>query len=226
MIQHVRLSVASVAQCAAEVLQTDLQWLSESEHGRLALITASTRRSQFLAVRWLLRRALSLYTGKSDSFWALGATAAGAPVLLSHPDIHLSLSHSADWAACAVSDAAVGVDIEAPERLRDTRRLASAVYSEAELRSAEGLGPISAEQQFYRIWTLKEAWLKSHGEVLDLARLPAVHTCAAPEGEANARVWQSAGANLALVADPKAVLHSDGWADAAVSYWHVGSAAH
>ena len=36
----------------------------------------------------------------------------GKPVLQDHPHLHFSLSHSGEWAVCALSDTPVGVDVE------------------------------------------------------------------------------------------------------------------
>ncbi len=43
---------------------------------------------------------------------ALTQTEGGKPVLQHHPELHVSLSHSGHWAACALSDQPVGVDVE------------------------------------------------------------------------------------------------------------------
>lgn len=223
MIQQVRWCLASVAQCAAEAASTDLQWLSEHEQSRLVGITAPRRRKQFLAGHWLMRRALAAFTGVEGGFWPLGASAAGAPLVVSKPALHLALSHSADWVVCAVSDAAVGVDIEAPQRGRDFACLAPMVYSEIEMQEAVGLNAFDAARQFYRVWTLKEAWFKLRGEALSMDRLPGLHTCAALEGVGNARVWHSAEVTLALVAAPDACWFGDGLANHSPSWWQVDS---
>ncbi|WP_176954940.1 4'-phosphopantetheinyl transferase superfamily protein [Rhodoferax sp. OV413] len=218
------MCVAPVAQCAAEAEQTDLQWLSAHEAHRVAHISAPLRRSQFLAGHWLARQALSAFAGAAaPQLWALAANAAGAPTVLGHPHLHLSLSHSADWVVCAVSDAPIGVDIEAPARARDWARLAPTVFSTAELKSAEGLDAADALQYFYRVWTLKEAWFKSRGEGLALERLAALHTQAMPIGQGNARVWQAEGVTLALIASADAQVVGEGWMATAPSWWQVGA---
>ena len=224
MIQQIRVCVASVAQCAAEVAQTDLQWLSAHEAHRLAQISAPLRRRQFLAGHWLARQALSAFArAAAPQLWGLSANAAGAPAVLGHPHLHLSLSHSADWVVCAVSDAPIGVDIEAPARARDWARMAATVFSEVELKDVGGLDPADKLQQFYRIWTLKEAWFKSQGEALALEQLAALHTQAMPAGQGNARVWQPEGVTLALVASAAAQIVGGGWIAASPSWWQVAA---
>ena len=224
MNRPIRLLMAEVADCAAEAEQTDAGWLSRAETERLQRIRAPARRSQFLAGHWLARQALASFSGAGpQQHWAVTANAAGAPLVSCHPHLFLSLSHSANWVVCAVSDAPIGIDIEAPAKPRDWRRLAPTVFSPAELDSAQDLAPTDAEQQFYRIWTLKEAWFKSRGEGLALQQLPALHTQPMPAEQGNAQVWQSEGVTLALVAAPGARVRGDGLPAAAPSYWQVGS---
>ncbi|MDO5141510.1 MAG: 4'-phosphopantetheinyl transferase superfamily protein [Eubacteriales bacterium] len=90
----------------------------------------------------------------------------GKPYLVSEPGIHFSLSHSSDWAVCAVSDHPVGVDIErcAPGR----RDVATRFFHREEVRYLNTLLPSARDDAFYKLWTLKESFVKSTGRGLDL----------------------------------------------------------
>lgn len=104
-------------------------------------------------------------------------TPAGKPYLPSHPDFHYNFSDSGDYLVLAVSPKhEIGVDLQ---KLTPVR---AGVISMAErffhpedlalLRNAK-----DAEEQlklFFRIWTIKEAYLKCTGEGLSggLNRLP------------------------------------------------------
>lgn len=182
---------------------------------------APVRRNQFVAGHWLLRQLVQAFT-QGGAVWHGDANPAGAPVLPSCPGLHLSMTHSADWVACAVSNAPVGVDLEAPVRARDVHGLAALAFSALEIQAAACLGPADAIAHFYRTWTLKEAWLKSRGEMLDIARLASIHTQAVAPGQANARVWQSPGLTLALVAAAGADAVCTGLPEGAPTCWQVG----
>jgi 4'-phosphopantetheinyl transferase len=219
---RVGLRLASVAQCVAQANGAGLPCWSPQEHARLSAMLAPARRQQFVAGHWLLRQLVQAFT-QGGAVWQGETNPAGAPVLPSCPGVHLSIAHSADWVACAVSDAPVGVDVEAPVRARDVRGLAALAFSAPETQAAARLGAADASAHFYRTWTLKEAWLKSRGEMLDIARLPSIHTQAALPAQANARVWQSPGLTLALVAAAGADSVCAGLPDAAPTCWQVGA---
>jgi phosphopantetheine--protein transferase-like protein len=63
--------------------------------------------------------------------------------------------------------AALGVDVE-HERGRPIRimRLARRFFTPAELERLGGLSGEARTRHFYRLWTLKEAWVKAHGLAL------------------------------------------------------------
>ena len=70
-------------------------------------------------------------------------------------EISFSLSHSGKYAVCAIADHPVGVDIE---EIKDNRPdIARRFFNPKELKY------ISDAESFYRIWTLKEGYLKAVG---------------------------------------------------------------
>ena len=81
--------------------------------------------------------------------------------------ISLSLSHSKNALAVALSHEAVGVDIEHIHTPR-ARGIAERVMSEEELSAYHALPEEERTQRFIEIWTAKEALFKSQGEPLFL----------------------------------------------------------
>ena len=80
--------------------------------------------------------------------------------------MHFNLSHSGSYAVCAVSDAPVGVDIEV-RRKNTNLKVAKRFFSQAENDYIDSFETLeSREDAFYRIWTLKEAFVKATGEGL------------------------------------------------------------
>lgn len=74
---------------------------------------------------------------------------------------HLSISHSGDYAVCAVSEYVIGVDIE---RIGDPiRGLAGTIFTDVENERIFGLDDTLVENECYRMWTLKESYLKALG---------------------------------------------------------------
>ncbi|HWA44263.1 MAG TPA: 4'-phosphopantetheinyl transferase superfamily protein [Hypericibacter adhaerens] len=105
-------------------------------------------------------------TGKLRAMPTVGAAAA-----------EVSLSHSKDMVACAVSHGgAIGIDIEA-HRPRAYDAIARYGFGPGEQAQVARHGPAA----FYRIWTLREAMGKATGEGLALAADGRDHIDAQPE---------------------------------------------
>lgn len=84
----------------------------------------------------------------------------GKPALRGYPDIHFNLSHSGDKAMCIIGSRPCGCDIE---RKRDIDlKLSERFFAPSEdeyIRNSE-----EPENSFFRIWTLKESFIKATGE--------------------------------------------------------------
>lgn len=175
--------------------------LSANEQIRLASLTHPRRRRQFLAGRMLSRQLLvGAYGGKAAD-WVITADAGSKPVIAGRADIHLSISHSADYVICAIASRPVGVDIECLAARRSTDELMQIVCNPLEQASLAELSPQDQAQQFLELWTLKEAWLKRSGAALDVRRMRALHWVAAQAADAQAASWffQEAGIAVSLV---------------------------
>lgn len=131
----------------------------------------SARRQRALACRfdpdkmrivcagWLLQKALE-QAGIPAEQQRFSETEYGKPYLPEHPDIHFSLSHSGAWAACAVADHPIGLDVELPRcRLDVARRF----FHPEELEGMDALDRMEQADQLNRLWTGKEAFLKMLG---------------------------------------------------------------
>ena len=83
----------------------------------------------------------------------------GKPYLQGLP-VQFSLSHSGEFVLCAISEAAVGCDIQ---QIKSTDlRLARRYFTPEEIKLTE-----SAPALFYRLWVLKESFGKAQGSGLN-----------------------------------------------------------
>lgn len=162
----VAVSLASVAAICAAWPDVPASWLSASEQRRCETISAPRRRQQFLAGRWFLRQCLAQWHGGEATDYALSASDDGPALLMAAPfdlsarPLHVSLSHSADWVACAVASSPVGVDVEDTTRQRDTDALGAMIHGRHETESVAPLDAATRQRQFFARWGLKEAWIK------------------------------------------------------------------
>lgn len=86
----------------------------------------------------------------------------GKPWFPARPDLHFSLSHSGSLSLCALGEGEVGCDVELVRPRK--KSLPAYVLSEGQLGWFEGRG--SRWEDFYALWTLKEARGKCTGEGL------------------------------------------------------------
>ncbi len=83
----------------------------------------------------------------------------GCPNLLDYPDIHISISHSKDYACVAISDDAVGVDVQ--HCRAGNPNVAKRYFEQNEYRKI--INCDDWRVAFYQYWVLKESYLKATG---------------------------------------------------------------
>lgn len=74
--------------------------------------------------------------------------------------VYFSLSHSGNYVAVAIGDSPIGIDIE---EIKGHTSLIEEKYFSDEEKLLMNTDPDGAEAGFFRIWTLKEAFLKAVG---------------------------------------------------------------
>ncbi len=109
---------------------------------------------------WLLLRRCCRETLLLSDVPPVAHSASGKPFFPTLPDVHFNLSHCPVAVACAMGSEPVGVDVEAVAPL--DLDVARHVFSDNELRQV--LADASPGVAFARVWTMKECWLKRHGE--------------------------------------------------------------
>lgn len=85
----------------------------------------------------------------------------GKPFLIDYPGIYFNISHSGDYAVCAVGEVPLGIDIQYHKK-GDHRKLARRIMTQEEWKRYENSG--FQEEFLFRCWTRKESFLKYTGE--------------------------------------------------------------
>jgi len=156
---------------SAVALPAASTWLDASELVRLDGLGSPARRLSFLSGRWQARCLVAQRRGSDPVDVALAIDPQGRSRIPDAPELHLSISHTGDWVACAMANAPVGIDIERLRPRADVLALAATVHSPAQCAALAALQGEAQLLNFYRGWTLKEAWLKRQGLGLDFARM-------------------------------------------------------
>ena len=89
----------------------------------------------------------------------------GKPFLPDYPEIYVNLSHSGPYAACAVGDGPVGIDVEMRRQRRRWERVAGKLHPR-EREELFMLEEVRRETAFCDLWVLKESFLKADGRGL------------------------------------------------------------
>ncbi len=231
-----RVAIGQQADLPGFVDTEAVAWMCDEERKRWAEQPEGTRRREFAASRWLLRGLLRNATGVAAEAWHVSARSGAAPEArpligaISGGELRASLSHRLGWVAAAVSDAAVGVDVECAGPARsDPHERAALMLAPEELPAWNALGPAERESALLVRWTAKEAWFKAvprQDTAWDFRRVVA-RACA--PARANVRVWVAAPLHVAVCCDhPRelAEVECDGLDPACCTstFWHVAQA--
>lgn len=125
----------------------------------------------------LLRRAMRVCGIPEDA--PLSEQGNGKPVFPDYPDFHFNLSHSGTMAVCAVSPHDVGCDIEKDRA--DSLKIARRFFLPEEYAHIASFRTEAEQtQEFFRYWTMKEAFMKVTGMGM---KLPPDAFAIVPEGD-------------------------------------------
>jgi 4'-phosphopantetheinyl transferase len=122
------------------------------------------RTPEYTASRTLLR-ALLAELGEPTAGWRIAAHDTGQPYVPERPELSVSLSHCAGWAAAAVARGrGVGVDVEAPAAVGEP--MLRRCCTPADAARLIALPAADREREFAWMWTAKEACVKAVGRGL------------------------------------------------------------
>ena len=146
-----------------EVFASQLASVPEARRKKVLQMKRPEDKRLSLGVSLLLRRALEI-NGVSLFSCRFAHTPEGKPYVVDFP-VKISLSHSGKFAAVALSENEVGVDIERTEPQQ--RRLAERFFHPEEISYLAPFDGDEFDRRFTEIWTRKEAYVKALGTGID-----------------------------------------------------------
>jgi 4'-phosphopantetheinyl transferase len=166
----VRVRWLSLTGCS----ETDiLRWrtmLDAAEVARADRLHFPADREAFIAAHALMRAMLSEATDLPPSSWRYVVGAQGKPAVapgFGDGSLTFNLSHTRGMVACALArHSEIGVDVEAPDRPRADYATICRSFSPDEARLVAEASRDSRSDLFFRLWTLKESFVKATGEGL------------------------------------------------------------
>ena len=135
--------------------------LPQARQEKILRCRVADKRKQSLGAGLLLEYVLNLH-GKSSMEIKIGEN--GKPQL---ENFFFNLSHAGDYVICAVGEELVGCDVE--KITQEPKNLAEKYFCKSEKEHLNQLEGIERTKEFFRIWTLKESYMKMTGEGMRLA---------------------------------------------------------
>lgn len=149
------------------LFERSLESVSPYRRQKIELLKNENDRRRSLGASIALGEALRGYgLEEREREYELGQQ--GKPFFRFHPEIHFSISHSGDFALCSIGDEEIGSDIE---RMRSGKeRVAERFFAEEELLWIKNAADLKErEERIFRIWTMKESFLKVTGLGMSLS---------------------------------------------------------
>lgn len=88
----------------------------------------------------------------------------GKPELINNSRIHFNISHSGEWVAVGIATKPIGIDIQKVDKI--DLSIAKNCFSKDENEYILSLCQSSRKDAFFKLWTLKEAFIKAKGKGL------------------------------------------------------------
>ena len=206
--------------------------LSDDERKRAQRFYFERDRRRFVAARGTLRLVLGHYLRHPPDTIQFCYEPAGKPYLSpsgSESTINFNVSHSGEAALIGLcQDERVGIDIEFKNRDHATLAVARHFFAPEEIAALENLPADARCDAFYRIWAMKESYIKGRGEgvSLGLDTFAVSLACEQPsallrssEGESELKRWRfwavDVGENYA------ASLAVEGAGERRLSFWRA-----
>lgn len=183
--------------------------LEPAERERAARFRFEHDRHDYVCAHGLLHRVLDRVVGRPRTLFVDD----GGKPRLRDSRLDFNLTHTRGFAAVAVCDAGeIGVDAEWLRSAADLLAVAERFFAPEEIRWLHAHPEASRDVAFYRLWTLKEAYLKARGagltidlgafrfELDDAITLTAPETIDPKPDRWSFRQWRPSPSHLAAVA--------------------------
>ena len=166
----VRVRWLSLEDCPEHYIFRWRAVLDAAEIARADCLHFVADRNAFIAAHALLRTMLSEATDLHPASWRYVKSAHGKPAIapgLGDESIQFNISHTRGLVACAlVRHFDVGLDVEASDRRHGDYATVCSAFSPDEATLVSGTPPDVRPDMFFRLWTLKESFVKATGEGL------------------------------------------------------------
>jgi len=139
--------------------------LSSEELLRSSRFYKAEDRERYIICRGALKQLLGQYLQTLPERIEIILDKNKKPVLKDRLQLHFNVSHSRGSIALAFSDNNIGIDVEYIDNNFDYKPIAKACFAMAEMDCLRE--SCNAAEEFFKLWTRKEAFLKANGKGLN-----------------------------------------------------------
>lgn len=161
MIYQGIVNIAAVDSFDSVKYLTD--YISGERKNRIGKFFRDRDKIRSLVAELLLKHMIGTIYDMDMTRFKFGVEKYGKPYLIDS-GLKFNISHSGDYVVCAVGDSETGVDVEKIGKT-ELPEIYS-VFSSSEIIMVKELPPDMQADMFYRIWTLKESYVKKTGDGL------------------------------------------------------------
>jgi phosphopantetheine--protein transferase-like protein len=173
LIQSPALWVAYLEDFHEDQMQNAFEnFLSPEERVKNERYRHDRDRRLHLMARWMCRTILSRYEPEIEPFqWQFQPNIHGKPEVTGPKSmdgiLYFNITHTEGVVVMAISRSGqVGVDVERVGRPMDYLGMSRRFFAEIEAEAVSNISEAERSELFYRIWTLKEAYVKAIGKGL------------------------------------------------------------
>lgn len=150
-----------------DILDSYLQTLSNDEITRANSFYFKKDKICYIAARGILRNILGRYNHIKPKTIKFIYSKLGKPYLITkqnNQNLYFNISHSRNYLLCTITkNTDIGVDIEHCQNISNLDEVAAYLLSEHEYIDLQNLFNDKKHDYFYKVWTLKEAFVKTLG---------------------------------------------------------------
>ena len=143
-----------------------LSHVTEEKRSRIRRFHFSADAQRALLGDLLARYAVCKRAGVRHDQIQIGLNPYGKPELLHPENLCFNISHAGNWVVCAVDRDPVGIDVEQIKPINPG--IAERFFSPEEYLVLVSKKDAAMVNHFYRIWTLKESYIKMIGKGLSI----------------------------------------------------------
>ena len=139
--------------------------LDKAEQAKAQQFNHVLLHNRYVVIHGCLRNLLAQQLNQSPEKISIKKAEHGKPYLADYPELAFNLSHTADRVVIAVGwNCQLGVDIELCKPRVNLSGLVNKCFAEEEVIYWMQLPEAQKNQDFYRFWTRKEAFVKATGQ--------------------------------------------------------------